>query len=69
MVIAAGDGDAVAALDPAEPVVATLAALRLLSRPLRLLVPAGHFVSPVSARAIARVLIRSNIDAGRQLQE
>ncbi len=64
-VVLAGDADAVAALDPAEPVVATLAALRRISAPLRLLVPAGHFVSPVSARAIARVLIAANVDAAR----
>jgi PAS domain S-box-containing protein len=64
-VVLASDADAVAALDPAEPVVATLAALRRISAPLRLLVPAGHFVSPVSARAIARVLVGANLDAGR----
>ncbi|HEX6747003.1 MAG TPA: PAS domain S-box protein [Longimicrobium sp.] len=64
-VVLAGDADAVAALDPAEPVVATLAALRRISAPLRLLVPAGHFVSPVAARAIARVLIAANVDAAR----
>jgi PAS domain S-box-containing protein len=64
-VVAAGDADALAALDPNEPVVATMAALKRLAKPLRLLVPAGHFVSPVSARAIARVLIRANLDAAR----
>jgi hypothetical protein len=64
-VVSAGDADAVATLDPTEPVVATMAALKRLARPLRLLVPAGHFVSPVSARAIARVLIRANLDAAR----
>jgi hypothetical protein len=64
-VVAAGDAEAVAALDPAEPVVATMAALRRLATPLRLLVPAGHFVSPISARAIARVLIGANVNGGR----
>jgi DNA-binding transcriptional regulator YhcF (GntR family) len=64
-VVSAGDAEAVAALDPAEPVVATLAALRRISTPLRLLVPATHFVSPISARAIARVLIGANVSAGR----
>ncbi|HSU13786.1 PAS domain S-box protein [Longimicrobium sp.] len=65
VVIPAGDAEAVAALDPAEPVIATLAALRRISAPLRLLVPATHFVSPISARAIARVLIGANVNAGR----
>ena len=68
-VVLASDGEAVEALDAGEPVVATLAALRRISKPLRLLVPAGHFVSPLSAREIARVLVRANLQASRATRE
>lgn len=60
-VVTAGDHDAVEALDPDTPVLATLAAREQVSRPLRLLVPATHLVAPVSVRALARLLVHSNV--------
>jgi PAS domain S-box-containing protein len=64
-VVRAADAEAVAALDPAEPVLVTWAAHRKLQRPLRMLVPPSGFVSPATAGAIARVLVRVNVDAAR----
>jgi PAS domain S-box-containing protein len=65
-VVAAGDGPAVAALDPAEPVLLTRAAQqRLPGLRARLLVPVAHFLSPAPAREIADVLIRQNMAAER----
>jgi PAS domain S-box-containing protein len=60
-VVCASDRAAVEALDPEKPVLATLAAQQIVGRPLRLLVPTTHFVAPVSARAVARLLVRANM--------
>ncbi|MBV9110757.1 MAG: PAS domain S-box protein [Gemmatimonadetes bacterium] len=60
-VVTAGDHGEVEALDADTPVLATLAAREQVSRPLRLLVPATHFVAPVSVRALARLLVHSNM--------
>jgi PAS domain S-box-containing protein len=66
-VVRADDVAAVAALDPAEPVLLTRAAQqRIRTRP-RLLVPTAHFVSPTCANEVARLLIRRNLDAARAL--
>ncbi|HEX6750490.1 MAG TPA: PAS domain-containing protein [Longimicrobium sp.] len=60
-VVAVGDIAAVEALDPDTPVLATLAAREQVSRRLRLLVPATHFVAPVSVRTLARLLVNANV--------
>jgi PAS domain S-box-containing protein len=60
-VVTAGDLAAVDALDPDTPVLATLAAREQVSRKLRLLVPASHFVAPVSVRTLARLLVDANV--------
>ena len=54
-VVLAGDAAAVDALDPSEPVLLTYAAQRRIGKPLRMLVPPAHFVSPGCAAAVARV--------------
>jgi DNA-binding transcriptional regulator YhcF (GntR family) len=63
-VVSAADHAAVEALDPETPVLATLAAREQVSRRLRLLVPATHFVTPVSVRVLARLLVRANMFPG-----
>ena len=65
-VVRADDAAAVAALDPAEPVLLTRAARERIgaARP-RLLVPPSHFVSPACGEEVARVLIRRNVRAAR----
>lgn len=66
-VVRADDAAAVAALDPAEPVLATLAAHRQLGE-LRppLLVPHLPAISPESALELSRLLIRLNIEANQK---
>lgn len=65
-VVLADDEPALAALDPAQPVLMTRAAQqRLGGRPLRLLVPLSPAFSPSRARELAAVLIRRNLRAGR----
>lgn len=66
-VVLATDADAVAALDPAEPVLLTRAAQELLPRArMRLLVPVSPFLCTSSAREIAEVIVRRNMDAERR---
>ncbi len=60
-VVDAADRAAVDALDPDTPVLLTLAAQQQVSRRLRLLVPPAHFLSPVSPRTVARLLVRANV--------
>lgn len=60
-VVSASDHAAVEALDGETPVLATLAAREQVSRRLRLLVPATHFVTPVSVRTLARLLVHANL--------
>lgn len=65
-VVTAGDAEALAALDPAEPVLMTRAAqARLKGTRLRMLVPPSHFLSTAPAREVAEVLIRRNMEAER----
>lgn len=64
-VVACSDHAAVEALHPETPVLATLAAYQQVGRPIRLLTPATHFVAPVSARAVARLLVRANLSPRR----
>lgn len=63
--VLATDTAAVEALAPDEAVLMTLAAQQKVKRPLRLLAAPGHFVAPLDARALARVLIRANLAPGR----
>ncbi|HSU15740.1 PAS domain S-box protein [Longimicrobium sp.] len=60
-VVPASEHAAVEQLDLDTPVLATLAAREQVSRKLRLLVPATHFVAPVSVRTLARLLVRANM--------
>lgn len=65
-VVLAADPEAVAALDPAEPVLLTRAAQELLpGARMRLLVPVSPFLCTSSAREIAEVIVRRNMDAER----
>jgi len=65
VVLADGEAD-VAALDPEEPVLLTLAAHRKLGEtPLRNLLPHSPSISPDSGRELTRQLIRLNILAER----
>lgn len=65
-VVLATDADAVAALDPAEPVLLTRAAQELLpGARMRLLVPVSPFLCASSSREIAEVIVRRNMDAER----
>jgi PAS domain S-box-containing protein len=60
-VILADDADALAALDPDEPVLLTSAAReRVGDHPFRLLVPADLFLSAASAAQLAAILIHHN---------
>jgi len=63
-VVSASERAAVEELDLETPVLATLAAREQVSRKLRLLVPATHFVAPVSVRTLARLLVRANMFPG-----
>lgn len=65
-VVLADDEAALAALDPAQPVLMTRAAQqRVMGRPLRLLVPVSPAFSPSRGRELAAVLIRRNLRASR----
>lgn len=64
-VVLADDEAALAALDPARPVLMTRAAQARAGRPLRLLVPVSPAFSTSRARELAAVLIRRNLRAGR----
>jgi PAS domain S-box-containing protein len=60
-VVHADDAEALAALDPDEPVLLTSAAReRVGDHPLRLLVPADLFLSAASAAQLAAILIHHN---------
>ena len=59
--VLATDTAAVEMLSPDEAVLLTLAAQQKVNRPLRLLAAPGHFLQPLDARALARVLIRANL--------
>ncbi|MFL5384688.1 MAG: PAS domain-containing protein [Longimicrobiaceae bacterium] len=63
--VLATDTAAVEVLSPDEAVLLTLAAQQKVKRPLRLLAAPGHFVAPLDARALARVLIRANLTPAR----
>lgn len=67
-VVDATDRAAVDALDPDTPVLLTLAAQQQVSRRLRLLVPPAHFLSPVSPRTVARLLVRANVAPRRMME-
>ncbi len=64
-VVCAADMAAVEALDPDTPVLATLAAQQMVTRKLRLLVPATTLVAPTAPRALARLLVRANVSPRR----
>ncbi|HEX8391240.1 MAG TPA: PAS domain S-box protein [Longimicrobium sp.] len=64
-VVLADDEAALAALDPAEPVLMTRAAHARVRRPLRLLAPLSPAFSPARARDLAAVLIRRNLEGLR----
>jgi PAS domain S-box-containing protein len=65
-VVLADDAAALAALDPAEPVLLTRAAHeRLEGIELRPLVPLSTFISPACARALTELLVRLNVEARR----
>lgn len=64
-VVLAGDEAAIDALPADQTVLMTLAAQQKVKRSLRLLAAPGHFVAPLDARALARVLIRANLSPAR----
>lgn len=65
-VVLADDRAALAALDPADPVLLTRAAHeRLDGAELRPLVPLSPFISPVCARSLTELLVRFNVEARR----
>lgn len=66
-VVLADDADAVAALDPAEPVLMTRAAQQRVGKSLRLLAPVSPAFSASRARELAAVLIQRNLRAQRAL--
>jgi PAS domain S-box-containing protein len=66
-VVLADDSEAVAALDPAEPVLMTRAAQQRVGRSLRLLAPVSPAFSASRARELAAVLIQRNLRAQRAL--
>lgn len=66
-IVLADDAAAVAALDPADPVLMTRAAQQRITRPLRLLVPVSPSFSASRARELAAVLIQRNLKAQRAL--
>lgn len=64
-IVPADDVAALAALDPAEPVLLTRAAQeRLPGARLRMIVPASRFLSPDAAPELASVLVQHNLTAG-----
>jgi DNA-binding transcriptional regulator YhcF (GntR family) len=66
-VVLADDTEAVAALDPADPVLMTRAAQQRVGRSLRLLAPVSPAFSASRARELAAVLIQRNLRAQRAL--
>lgn len=63
-VVPATDREAVRGLGPADPVLLTLAARQHLgSTELRMLLPHSPSISPESARELAEILVRFNIDS------
>ncbi|MBW3572159.1 MAG: PAS domain S-box protein, partial [Gemmatimonadetes bacterium] len=65
-VVLADDAAALAALDPADPVLLTRAAHeRLHGSELRPLVPLSPFISPACARSLTELLVRFNVEARR----
>jgi PAS domain S-box-containing protein len=66
-VVLADDADAVAALDPSEPVLMTRAAQQRVGQSLRLLAPVSPAFSASRARELAAVLIQRNLRAQRSL--
>jgi hypothetical protein len=65
-VVLADDAEALAVLDPAEPVLLTRAAHeRLEGIELRPLVPLSTFISPACARALTELLVPLNVEARR----
>lgn len=65
-VVLADDRAALAALDPADPVLLTRAAHeRLDGAELRPLVPLSPFISPICARSLTELLVRLNVEARR----
>ena len=65
-IVLARDEVAVAALPADQAVLLTLAARARITRPLRLLAPPAHFVAPLDAHSLARVLIRANLSPARR---
>jgi PAS domain S-box-containing protein len=66
-VVLADEAAAVAALDPADPVLMTRAAQQRVARPLRLLAPVSPSFSASRARELAAVLIQRNLRAQRTM--
>ncbi|HEU4885245.1 MAG TPA: PAS domain-containing protein [Longimicrobium sp.] len=66
-VVLADDAEAVAALDPSDPVLMTRAAQQRVGQSLRLLAPVSPAFSASRARALAAVLIQRNLRAQRAL--
>lgn len=66
-VLLADDAEALAALDPAEPVLMTRAAQQRVGRSLRLLAPVSPAFSASRARELAAVLIQRNLRAQRTM--
>lgn len=66
-VVLADDAGALAALDPAEPVLMTRAAQQRVGRSMRLLAPVSPAFSASRARELAAVLIQRNLRAQRAL--
>ena len=65
-IVSADDREALASLDPAEPVLLSRAAHeRLDGADLRPLVPLSPFLSPTCARSLVRTLVRFNVEARR----
>lgn len=65
-IVLADDHAALAALDPADPVLLTRAAHeRLDGTELRPLVPLSPFISPICARSLTELLVRFNVEARR----
>jgi hypothetical protein len=64
-VVLADDEAALAALDPAQPVLMTRSAQQRVGHSLRLLVPVSPAFSTSRARELAAVLIRRNLRASR----
>jgi hypothetical protein len=65
-VVLVDDAAALAALDPAEPVLLTRAAHeRLEGAELRPLVPLLTFISPARARSLTELLVRLNVEGRR----